>query len=88
MPSPVAFEEVATDEREIALFAQELCIGLAHRLDDFNPDLATIAANGKTTLAPALTNAITSAEAAADARALAVANARARPGGRQRARRR
>jgi hypothetical protein len=50
--------------------------------------LATIAANGKTTLAPALTNAITSAEAAADARALAVANARARPGGRQRARRR
>ena len=45
MPSPVAFEEVATDEREIALFAQELCIGLAHRLDDFNSDLATIAAN-------------------------------------------
>ena len=50
--------------------------------------LASIAKNGKTTLAPALTNAITSAEAAADARALAIANARARPGGRQRARRR
>jgi tRNA/tmRNA/rRNA uracil-C5-methylase (TrmA/RlmC/RlmD family) len=51
--------------------------------------LASIAGNGETTLAPAFTNAITSAEAAADARARADANARARQaGGRQRARRR
>ena len=50
--------------------------------------LASIAENGKTTLAPAFTNAITSAETAADAHALAVANARARPGGHQQARRR
>ena len=50
--------------------------------------LATITETGETTLAPAFTNAITSAETAADAHALAVANARARPGGRQRARRR
>ena len=51
--------------------------------------LASIAENGKTTLAPTFTNAITSAEMAADARAQANANARARQaGGRPRARRR